>query len=74
VIPEGYLKVVDILNQTVGDLGYEGASPYGGLDGIESYSLQSYYYVSDLPAGKIYRKFQWNWIQRSNRSSDTGTR
>jgi hypothetical protein len=52
--PGGSIKVVDILNQTVNDLGDEAASPYGGLDGIESDVTQSYYYVSDWPAGKIY--------------------
>jgi sugar lactone lactonase YvrE len=52
--PGGSVKVVDILNRTVNDLGNEEASPYGGLDGIGSDGTQSHYYVSDWPAGKIY--------------------
>jgi hypothetical protein len=52
--PGGSIKVVDIINQTVNDLGNEEASPYGGLDGIESGSTRSHYYVSDWPAGKVY--------------------
>lgn len=52
--PGGSIKVVDILNQTVNDLGNEEASPYGGLDGIESDGSETHYYVSDWPAGKVY--------------------
>jgi hypothetical protein len=52
--PGGSIKVVDILNQTVNDLGNERTSPYGGLDGIESDDTYGYYYVSDWPAGKVY--------------------
>jgi sugar lactone lactonase YvrE len=51
----GGVEVIDIKNKTISSLGRAGTtSPFGGLDGIESDSSNTYYYVTDNPAGKVY--------------------
>lgn len=52
--PGGTLKVVDILNKTIRNLGNEQASPVGGLDGVDFDAARNSYYVSDWPSGKVY--------------------
>ena len=53
--PGAGIKVVDLKNKTISSLGKEGTtSPFGGLDGIESDTTNSHYYVTDNPAGKLY--------------------
>src|SRR6185437_1792518 len=53
--PGGGIEVIDIKNKTISSLGKEGtASPFGGLDGIESDASETHYYVTDNPAGKVY--------------------
>jgi DNA-binding beta-propeller fold protein YncE len=53
--PGAGIEVVDLKNKTITTLGKEKVtSPFGGLDGIESDSTGTHYYVTDNPAGKIY--------------------
>ena len=53
--PGAGIEVVDLKNKTITTLGKEKVtSPFGGLDGIESDSAGTHYYVTDNPAGKIY--------------------
>ena len=53
--PGGGIEVVDLKNKTITTLGKEGTtSPFGGLDGIESDTTETHYYVTDNPAGKVY--------------------
>ena len=51
----GGVEVINIKNKTISSLGRAGTtSPFGGLDGIESDSSDTHYYVTDNPAGKVY--------------------
>jgi hypothetical protein len=53
--PGAGIEVVDLENKTITTLGKEGtSSPFGGLDGIESDTTDTHYYVTDNPAGKLY--------------------
>jgi len=53
--PGAGIEVVDLKNKTITTLGKEGTtSPFGGLDGIESDTTATHYYVTDNPAGKVY--------------------
>jgi hypothetical protein len=53
--PGGGMEVVDMKNKTIGSLGKPGTtSPFGALDGIESDTTETHYYVTDNPAGKVY--------------------
>ena len=53
--PGAGMKVVDLENKTIRSLGKEGTTtPVGGLDGIESDTTGTHYYVTDNPAGKVY--------------------
>ena len=54
--PGGTIKVVNLQNHTITNLGKEGStSPIGILDGIElDATTGKHYYVNDNPAGKIY--------------------
>ena len=53
--PGAGIKVVDLKTKTITTLGKEGkTSPFGGLDGIESDTMDTHYYVTDNPAGKVY--------------------
>jgi sugar lactone lactonase YvrE len=53
--PGGGIEVIDLKNKTITTLGKEGTtSPFGGLDGIESDTTETHYYVTDNPAGKVY--------------------
>ena len=53
--PGAGTEVVDLKNKTISTLGKEGTtSPLGGLDGIESDTTDTHYYVTDNPAGKLY--------------------
>lgn len=53
--PGAGIKVVDLKTKTITTLGKEGTtSPFGGLDGIESDTTDTHYYVTDNPAGKVY--------------------
>src|ERR671930_2706869 len=53
--PGGGMKVVDLENKTISNLGKEGTTtPVGILDGIESDSAGTHYYVTDNPVGKVY--------------------
>jgi len=53
--PGAGIEVVDLKGKTITTLGKEGtSSPYGGLDGIESDTTDSQYYVTDNPAGKVF--------------------
>jgi sugar lactone lactonase YvrE len=53
--PGGGIEVIDLKNKTISSLGKKGTtSPFGGLDGIESDSTETHYYVTDNPAGKLY--------------------
>ncbi len=54
--PGGSIKVVDIQNRSISNLGKEGiTSPIGILDGIELDSTTgTHYYVTDNPVGKVY--------------------
>ena len=53
--PGAGIKVVDLKTKTITTLGKEGTtSPFGGLDGIESDTSDTHYYVTDNPAGKVY--------------------
>lgn len=53
--PGAGIEVVDLENKTITTLGKEGtSSPFGGLDGIESDTMDTHYYVTDNPAGKLY--------------------
>ena len=53
--PGAGIEVVDLKSKTVTVLGKVGTtSPFGGLDGIESDTVEKYYYVTDNPAGKLY--------------------
>jgi DNA-binding beta-propeller fold protein YncE len=53
--PGAGIEVVDLKEKTITNLGKEGtSSPYGGLDGIESDTTDSQYYVTDNPAGKVF--------------------
>ena len=53
--PGAGIEVVDLKNKTITTLGKEGTtSPFGGLDGIESDTMDTHYYVTDNPAGKVY--------------------
>ncbi len=53
--PGAGIEVVDLQSKTITTLGKEGTtSPFGGLDGIESDTLETHYYVTDNPAGKLY--------------------
>jgi hypothetical protein len=53
--PGAGIEVVDLENKTIATLGKEGtSSPFGGLDGIESDTMDTHYYVTDNPAGKLY--------------------
>lgn len=54
--PGGGMEVVDIKNKSIISLGKPGTtSPFGALDGIESDATETHYYVTDNPAGKVYR-------------------
>jgi sugar lactone lactonase YvrE len=52
----GSIKVINLQNRTISNLGKEGTtSPIGILDGIElDTTTGKYYYVTDNPAGKVY--------------------
>ena len=55
--PGAGIEVVDLKNETIDTLGKgkEGTtSPFGGLDGIVSDATETYYYITDNPAGKLY--------------------
>jgi sugar lactone lactonase YvrE len=53
--PGAGIEVVDLKSKTTSSLGKEGTtSPFGGLDGIESDTTETHYYVTDNPAGKVY--------------------
>lgn len=54
--PGGTIKVVNLQNRTITNLGKEGStSPIGILDGIElDATTGKHYYVTDNPAGKVY--------------------
>lgn len=53
--PGAGIKVVDLKNKSISSLGQEGStSPFGGLDGIESDTTETHYYVTDNPAGRLY--------------------
>jgi len=53
--PGAGIKVVDLKTKTITTLGKEGTtSPFGGLDGIESDTTDTHYYVTDNPAGKVF--------------------
>jgi len=53
--PGGGIEVIDLKNKTIAPLGKKGTtSPFGGLDGIESDTADTHYYVTDNPAGKLY--------------------
>ena len=54
--PGGSIKVVNLQNRTITNLGKEGStSPIGILDGIElDATTGKHYYVTDNPAGKVY--------------------
>ncbi|HZD35252.1 MAG TPA: hypothetical protein VE130_08620 [Nitrososphaeraceae archaeon] len=53
--PGAGIEVVDLKNKTISSFGEERkTSPFGGLDGIESDATETYYYVTDNPAGKLY--------------------
>ena len=53
--PGAGIEVVDLKSKAISTLGKEGTtSPFGGLDGIESDTTNSHYYVTDNPAGKLY--------------------
>jgi sugar lactone lactonase YvrE len=54
--PGGSIKVVNLQNRTISNLGKEGTtSPIGILDGIElDVTTGKHYYVTDNPAGKVY--------------------
>jgi DNA-binding beta-propeller fold protein YncE len=53
--PGAGIEVVDLENKTITTLGKEGtSSPFGGLDGIESDTMDTHYYVTDNPAGKLF--------------------
>jgi len=53
--PGAGIEVVDLENKTITTLGKEKTtSPFGGLDGIESDTMDTHYYVTDNPAGKLY--------------------
>jgi DNA-binding beta-propeller fold protein YncE len=53
--PGAGIEVVNLKNKTISTLGKEGTtSPFGGLDGIESDTTGTHYYVTDNPAGKLY--------------------
>ncbi|MGB7676683.1 MAG: hypothetical protein WBL54_09180 [Nitrososphaeraceae archaeon] len=53
--PGAGIEVVDLKSKTITTLGKEGTtSPFGGLDGIESDTMDTHYYVTDNPAGKVY--------------------
>ena len=53
--PGGGMEVIDLKNKTITSLGkIETTSPFGGLDGIESDTTGTHYYVTDNPAGKVY--------------------
>jgi sugar lactone lactonase YvrE len=53
--PGAGIEVVDLKSKKISMLGKEGTtSPFGGLDGIESDTTNSHYYVTDNPAGKLY--------------------
>ena len=51
----GSIKVINLQNRTISNLGKEGTtSPIGILDGIElDTTTGKYYYVTDNPAGKV---------------------
>ena len=53
--PGAGIEVVDLKNKTISSFGEKRtASPFGGLDGIESDATETHYYVTDNPAGKLY--------------------
>jgi sugar lactone lactonase YvrE len=54
--PGGSIKVVNLQNRIISNLGKEGTtSPIGILDGIElDATTGKHYYVTDNPAGKVY--------------------
>lgn len=53
--PGAGIEVVDLKSKSITTLGREGTtSPFGGLDGIESDTTDTHYYVTDNPAGKVY--------------------
>jgi sugar lactone lactonase YvrE len=53
--PGAGIEVVDLKNKSISSLGKEGStSPFGGLDGIESDSTETHYYVTDNPGGRLY--------------------
>jgi DNA-binding beta-propeller fold protein YncE len=53
--PGGGMEIIDLKNKTITSLGKIGTtSPFGGLDGIESDTTGTHYYVTDNPAGKVY--------------------
>lgn len=53
--PGAGIEVVDMNSKTITTLGKEGmTSPFGVLDGIESDTADTHYYVTDNRAGKLY--------------------
>jgi len=53
--PGGGVEIIDLKNKTISSLGKAGTTaPFGGLDGIESDTIGTYYFVTDNPAGKVY--------------------
>lgn len=53
--PGAGIGVVDLKSKSITPLGKERTtSPFGGLDGIESDTTDTHYYVTDNPAGKVY--------------------
>ena len=53
--PGAGIEVVDLKNKSISSLGKEGStSPFGGLDGIESDTTETHYYVTDNPGGSLY--------------------
>ena len=54
--PGGGMEVIDIKNKKISSLGKAGTtSPFGSLDRIVSDAIITHYYVTDNPAGKVYR-------------------
>jgi DNA-binding beta-propeller fold protein YncE len=53
--PGAGIEIVDLENNTITTLGKEGmTSPFGVLDGIESDTADTHYYITDNRAGKLY--------------------
>lgn len=53
--PGAGIQAIDLKTQKISNLGNNGTtSPFGGLDGIESDIVDTHYYVTDYPAGRVY--------------------